>query len=118
MCLLLVDDNPEMRRVIKRMLTGVATEIVECDDGSRALAAYALAQPEYVLMDIEMGAMDGITATQQITRAYPDARVIMLTGHGDEPLRVAATEAGACGYMLKENLLDLRELILSYRKSS
>ena len=116
MSLMIVEDNPEMRRVIRRMLSGVATEIVECEDGDQALATYARALPDCVLMDIEMGGMDGITATRKITAAFPTARVLILTGHGDEPLREAARKAGACGYVLKENLMELRELILGFRE--
>ena len=111
MCLMIVEDNSEMRRIIRRMVAGVATEIVECADGSEALASYTRSQPDWVLMDIEMAGVDGITATRQITAAFPDAKVIIVTSHTDEPLRVAAREAGACGYVMKENLLELRKLL-------
>ena len=43
--------------------------------------------------------------------AFPEARVVIVTDYDDEPLRQAAREAGACGYVLKENLIALRELI-------
>ena len=111
MRLLIVEDHPEMRRVIRRLISGIATEIVECDDGDEALATYTRTQPDWVLMDIEMARLDGITATRQIIEAFPDCRVIIVTNHNDESLRVAAREAGACGYVLKENLLDLRRLL-------
>ena len=111
MCLMIVEDSPEMRRVMRRTLSSIATEIVECEGGSEALEAYARWRPDWVLMDIEMERGDGITATREITAAFPEARVIMLTNHGDEPLRVAAREAGACGYVLKENLFELRRLL-------
>lgn len=111
MCLLVVEDSPEMRRVIRRMLGGVADEIVECGDGSEALAAYVSAQPDWVLMDIEMGGLDGISATRQITTTYPEARILIVTSHGDEPLREAARAAGACGYVMKENLFELKRLL-------
>lgn len=111
MCLLVVEDSSEMRRVIRRMLADVAKEIVECADGSQALAAYSQAQPDWVLMDIEMAGLDGISATRQITTAYPEARILIVTGHGDEPLREAARAAGACGYVLKENLIELKRLL-------
>jgi len=55
--------------------------------------------------------LDGITATRLITEAFPNGRVVIVTNHNDEPLRVAAREAGACGYVLKENLLDLQRLL-------
>ena len=71
--------------------------LVECADGGEALAAYDRWQPDWVLMDIELGGMDGITATRQIIEAFPEARVIIVTNHNDEPLRVAAREALARG---------------------
>ena len=111
MRLLIVEDNAEMRRVIRRMISGIATEIVECEDGGEALATYVSTHPDWVLMDIEMGGVDGITATRQITEAFPDGRVIIVTNHDDETLREAARAAGARGYVLKENLLDLRRLL-------
>jgi CheY-like chemotaxis protein len=111
MCLMIVDDSPEMRRVMRRMLSGFATEIVECEGGREALEAYGRWHPDWVLMDIEMEAGDGITATREITSAFPEARVIIVTGHGDESLRAASRDAGACGYVLKENLLGLRRLL-------
>lgn len=109
--LLLVEDDPEMRRMIKRVLSGIATEVIECDDGGEALAAYSRAQPDWVLMDIEMGQVDGITATRQITAAFPGAKVIMVTNHDHEMYRKAAVEGGARAFVLKENLFELRQLL-------
>ena len=100
-----------MRRMIKKLIKGVPAEVYECSDGAQALAAYIVHLPDWVVMDIEMKEVDGITATRQITTAFPDARVIIVTVHGDEPLRAAARQAGACGYVLKENLLELRRLL-------
>lgn len=111
MSLMIVDDNPGMRRVLRRALSGVAAEIVECDGGIEAFEVYGRRHPDWVLMDIEMERGDGITATRRIVAAFPEARIIIVTCHGDEPLRAAAREAGACGYVLKENLLELRRLL-------
>ena len=111
MRLLIVEDNVGMRGLIKRTLAGLVAEFVECGDGAEAVAAYAAERPDFVLMDIEMPIMDGITATQQIIAADPSARIIILTNHDHLSLREAARVAGACCYALKENLLALRELI-------
>src|SRR5262245_51558824 len=104
MCLMIVDDNADMRRVMRRTLSSVATEIIECEGGNEAVEAYARWRPDWVLMDIEMELGDGITATRKIKAAFPDARIVMVTAHNDAPLRAAARKAGACGYVLKENL--------------
>lgn len=111
MKLLIVEDNAEMRRLIKHMLKGLALEISECDDGCEVLANYARTEPDWVLMDITMKEMDGLTATRQLLAEWPQARVVMVTNHDDDLLREEARRAGACGYVLKENLLEVRRLL-------
>lgn len=114
MKLLIVEDNEQMRCLIKCLvsdLSDLAHEVFECSDGSEALAAYGQHKPDWVLMDIKMAHTDGIAATRQITAAYPDARVIIVTDYDDVELREAAREAGACEYVVKENLLDLGRIL-------
>ena len=62
-------------------------------------------------MDIRMKEVDGLTATQQITTVWPDARVVIVTSYNDASLREAARQASACGYVLKEDLLELRSIL-------
>ncbi len=107
MNVLIVDDNAGIRRLIRRTLLGTASSIWECFDGSEALTAYANQRPDVVLMDIQMPGLDGLTATRRIRTLDPHARVVVLTDHDDDDLRKAAVEAGACGYLLKQNLSDL-----------
>jgi CheY-like chemotaxis protein len=107
MKLLIVDDNPGVRHVIRSLVAKVADEIRECGDGADALALYNLHRPDFVLIAIPMSTMDGIAATRQIRAADPAARIIMVTNYDQPDLREAARQAGACGYVLKENLLEL-----------
>jgi CheY-like chemotaxis protein len=109
--ILIVDDHAEMRNLIRSMLIGLAAEVNECDDGSQALAAYRKHIPDWVLMDIRMKELNGIDATRQLRAAFPDARVIIVSEMGNDSSRKAAQEAGACAYVLKENLLSLPSLI-------
>jgi DNA-binding NarL/FixJ family response regulator len=111
MKLLIVEDNAGVRRVIRSLVAGVAGEICECVDGAEALALYNLEKPDFVLMDIQMEGVDGITATQQIKAKDPTARVIVVTDYDQPDLQEAASQAGACGYVLKENLLELVRLL-------
>jgi CheY-like chemotaxis protein len=111
MRLLIVEDNIGVRGLIKRALGKLGAEFVECRDGAEAVTAYTAERPDFVLMDLKMPVLDGITATRQIIAADPSARIIILTNHDHPSLREAAREAGACGYVLKENLLALRELL-------
>ena len=57
--------------------------------------------------------VDGIEATRRIRKAHPNAKVIIVTDVDDDAVRQAARSAGACGYALKDNLLDLPGLVES-----
>ncbi|CAN5317559.1 response regulator [soil metagenome] len=113
MSLLIVDDNAKIRRLLKSLVADLASAIHECSNGVEALTAYAAHQPDFVLMDIAMTEMDGITATQQITTADPAAKIIIVTNYDETGLREAAQSAGAFAYVLKDNLLDVRRLLRS-----
>jgi CheY-like chemotaxis protein len=117
MKILIVDDNAKMRRALKSLLADSATEFVECEDGAEALAAYSTHQPDFVLMDVAMPKVDGITATRQVIRAAPTAQIIILTNYGHDEMRHAAQAAGACGYVLKENMLELRQVLQACQQS-
>ena len=106
--LMIVDDSDEIRRTLRAVVADVADPIYECRDGGEACVAYATHRPDWVLMDISMARMDGMTATRQILEMFPAARVVIVTQYDDARLRSAAQLAGACGYVLKENLLDVR----------
>lgn len=107
MILLIVEDNRSIRRVIRSVVSRLAEQIYECEDGADAQAAYLQHQPDFVLMDISMKGVDGLTATRQIRKADPRARVVIVTNYDEQDLREEASRAGACGYVLKENLLEL-----------
>jgi CheY-like chemotaxis protein len=111
MRILIVEDNPSVRRMMVSFLSRVADEIRECGDGAEAVAAYSQWRPDWVLMDIKMGDVDGLTATGRIKAQFPEAKIVIVTNHDDEDLRQAADEAGACAYVLKQNLLDLKGLL-------
>ena len=111
MILLIVDDNQQMRRLIRTVVGDMAEAIAECCDGSLALAAYTESLPDWVLMDIRMQEVDGIAATREIKSSYPDARVCIVTDYDNKELRARAREAGAEGYVIKTDLLRLRQVL-------
>ena len=111
MMLMIVEDNEQMRRLIRSFVERLADQICECSDGAEAVAAYAAHRPDWVLMDVEMKEMDGITATRKIRESFADAKILIVTQYDDATTREAARAAGACGYVLKENLLEVRRLL-------
>jgi len=112
MTILIVEDNDSMRQMIKKLLSDLTDAFKECVDGAQALAAYGQHHSDWVLMDINMKVMDGLAATRQIKAAFPEARIIIVTGYDDARLREAAHSAGAWAYVNKENLFELRRILV------
>jgi len=111
MKLLIVDDHASFRRLIGDVLASISLEIYECSDGQHTLHAYELHRPDVVLMDVAMRSVNGITATASLVAAHPEARVVMVTNYDEMDLRDAARAAGACGYVVKDNLFELRRVL-------
>jgi DNA-binding NarL/FixJ family response regulator len=109
---LIVDDHPGVRAVLRAVVSARADEVFECTRGEDAEAAVGVHRPDLVLMDIDMpGGMDGITATRAICTRFPGVRVAIVTQHDAVELRDAAARAGACGYLLKDNLIDVLSIL-------
>lgn len=107
MKIMIVDDHRDMRRLVRSTLGEIAAEFVECDNGNEAVAAFARERPDWTIMDIAMKPMDGLEATGRIKARFSDARIVILTQHDSPPMREAALNAGACGFLAKENLAEL-----------
>jgi CheY-like chemotaxis protein len=111
MKIMIVDDNAEMRELIRTILAEAASEFVECADGREAVAVYEAERPDWTVMDVAMGVMDGLTATRLLTARYPEAQIMMITQHDSPALRERSREAGAAGFLSKENLIELRSAL-------
>jgi DNA-binding NarL/FixJ family response regulator len=101
--------TPRIRRLIASIVLPFASEIRECAESADALTAYQAQRPDLVLMDICMNEVDGISAVEQIRAADPAAKIVIVTNYDDNALRQATMRAGACGYVLKDSLLELRQ---------
>jgi len=108
---LIAEDNAAMREMLAAMCRDWGAEVIECVNGSDAVQAFARHQPDCVLMDFAMPEMDGLAATAQIKAQFPHARILIITQYDNEGLRQAAREAGASGFVRKEDLHQLPELI-------
>jgi len=109
--ILIADNNPEIRRMIRSFVEEIDIGVIEAIDGSTAIAAYDLHRPEWVLMDINMRPMDGLTAMSEILRRHPDARIVIVSQHQDARTRSTALAMGAHSFVGKEDLMSLRDLI-------
>jgi CheY-like chemotaxis protein len=108
---LIVEDNAPMRALIRSLVEGVSSAVHECADGETAVELYGRLHPDWVLMDVKMGGMDGIAATQAIRRSDPEARIIIVTECLEDEYARAASAVGASGFVGKENLLALPGLL-------
>jgi DNA-binding NarL/FixJ family response regulator len=113
---LIVDDSAQMRRCIKDSLAATA-EAMECRDGQEAIAAFAKYQPDWVLMDIEMKPVDGFAAARQIRADWPKARIIFVTSYDQPRFREAASQLKVEGYVLKDNLEQITQIVGSHGRS-
>jgi len=100
---LIADDHTVLRHGLRMILEGAEGIVVvgEAADGAEAVAQARSLQPDVVLMDVNMPALDGIEATKRIRAALPQVRVLMLTISDKDRDLLAALRAGARGYLLK-----------------
>jgi len=105
--ILIADDDARIRRVIRQTVASLASAVYEAGDGGEAIAICATERPDWVLMDVRMKPIDGLRATAAIIARFPETRIAIVTQHDDDELRAEALRAGACAYVLKENLHEL-----------
>lgn len=107
MKLLLVDDNEKMRAIVKEFCSPYFSEIVECSDGGEAVERFDAEHPDWTVMDVRMPRVGGIEAASAILRRRRDARIILISQHGDQAVRQEARDIGAAGFVDKKNLGDI-----------
>ena len=120
--LLLVDDDPDLLRLLAIRLKANGYAVTAVDSGRRALAAIGASRPDLVLTDLRMEAMDGMALFHEIQASFPGLPVIILTAHGSIPDAVAAVKKGVFGYLTKpydpEELLGQIERALTLHGGS
>ena len=99
---LIVDDSLIIRKKISKILENLGHKVVfDATNGQEAIDAYFKYKPDLVTMDITMPDMDGITAVKHIIKDEKEAKIIMITSHGQEDMVIKSIQAGAVGYILK-----------------
>ena len=105
--ILVVDDSLIIRKNIRKMVEELGHNVMaEAKNGVEAVAMYKKATPDLVTMDITMPEMDGIEVVKQIKAEDPNAKIIMVTSHGQEEKVIESVRAGASGYLLKPITID------------
>jgi DNA-binding NarL/FixJ family response regulator len=101
---LVADDHPVVRDALIRLLEAAdgITVVATATTGQEALEAALEHSPDVVLMDIEMPSMNGIAAARALQESRSPAHVVMLTTFSDRERILAALDAGALGYLLKD----------------
>ncbi len=121
--ILIVDDSSIMRITLKQILESLSHDVVsEATNGKNAIKQYEKYLPDLVTMDISMpmpdlDAYDGIKAVEEIKKINPQAKIIMITSHGDQEKVLKAIEKGASSYILKplnkQRLKDVVDKVLA-----
>jgi DNA-binding NarL/FixJ family response regulator len=114
----LVDDHAVLRAGLAQLLESAGDiEVVgSAGDGEAGVAVVRETRPDVVLMDLQMPRMDGVTATRAIVQGELGCEVVVLTSYSDGERIVAALDAGAVGYLLKD--ADPDEVIEGVRAAS
>ena len=99
----IADDHPTFRKCLKSILEREPDFIIigEAEDGLEAIKIAYTLRPDVFLMDLNMPIMNGYKATEVITSKYPETKVIVLSMHSDDGVRVRALGAGACHFLCK-----------------
>lgn len=110
----IADDHEIVRHGLKTLLENEGCEVLaEYSTGREAVEGAAKLAPDVVVLDISMPDLNGIDATQQITKQVPDSKVVVLTMHDSEELARKVLEAGARGFVLKSDAV--RDLATAVR---
>ena len=104
-----VDDSPIMLAKLKQLIESLGYEVcATVQSGTDAIKRYPELLPDAVTMDITMIGLDGIETVKHLLASHSDARIVMVTSHGQENMVVKALKAGARGYVMKP--LDAEKL--------
>ena len=99
--ILVIDDEESIRRLLKIALTHKGHEVVTAEDGEKGIEAFKETKPSIVFTDLKMPGMDGLEVLKQIRQIEPDARVIVITGHGDMTSAIKALQLEASDFINK-----------------
>jgi signal transduction histidine kinase len=110
--ILLVDDEPGIRKVLEISLSDIGYTVLTAKNGEEALKIFKNESPPLVLTDIKMPGMDGIQLLQKIKKENPETEVIMITGHGEMELAIQSLKYDAVDFITKPIHDEVLEIAL------
>lgn len=111
--ILIVDDEPPIREILRVFLGDLGYETEAVEDGESAIELLEDHRPDMVLLDVRMPGMNGLEVLRAAMEMYPDLPVIMISGYADEDLAREALSQGAYDFFLKPFDLGIVEMRLS-----
>jgi len=117
---LVADDSPVVRELVREILSSAGLEVLEADDGASALESIHQAEPDLLISDVEMPRMNGFDLLSEVRRRSQRLPVVMLSTRGSVEDRKRATRLGANAYLVKtefhsESLLEVVRRFVSIR---
>ncbi len=113
--ILVIDDEESVRTLLRRVLEGAGYQVMEASNGHEGVERYRDQKADLVIMDILMPDTDGMEATHQLTREYPEAKIIAMTGaKGDRNFLDVTKLFGA--HQTLEKPFELDQLLEAVRK--
>ncbi len=113
--ILVVDDDPGLRRLLTIRLKSERYAVEAVGSGTAALEAMGRFRPDLVVSDLRMPEMDGIALLRELQRRWPGVSVVMITAHGTIPDAVRATQSGALAFLTKP--VEKEQLLAEVRRS-
>jgi len=108
--ILVVDDEPKMRRVLEIMLRKMGHEVFTAGNGLEALDVFQDHAIDLIITDLRMPEMDGIGLLSRLRQQDAEVPVMVITAHGTVETAVAAMKHGACDYLMRPFDIDVLEL--------
>lgn len=110
--ILIVDDQKGVRRLLEELFKKEGWDVFIAADGLEAISKVAEVFPDIILMDMKMPNMNGLEASEQIIRQYPDMQIIMMTAYGEMDVVKRALEAGVRRCITKPfDIMVLRDMV-------
>jgi FixJ family two-component response regulator len=112
----IVDDDPSIRRAIKRLIGSIGLQVEQFGSAKEFLQAKEVDAPACLILDVRLPGMSGLDLQSQLLQAHIEIPIIFVTGYGDIPMSVRAMKAGAFEFFTKpfrdQDLLDAVQLAL------